>query len=346
MIFLIVLFAYLHIHFQLKTSNTTKVFEVDHTYKKFDDVFDLKQPVVMKSLFTRNFFDTFNDENFVNYISSKDVNVKNIQERRGSYIKSSLSAAQTLFDSDTSQSYYSDKNKDLFVDILPVYRRGIERDLERFKPPLTSSVEYDIITGSPGVSTNFEYSIRFRNYFIIVEGSATVRMLPPDKVSEVTIKKDYENLSFSSSEDMWDDPGNKYVEVNVSHTQGISIPPYWLYSIKLDPSQRTRIFHASFNTYVTDIATINHNCMFLFNKMNRKRVVPNTHTPEKETEDQSKSLPETQEESEHSEEEPIGGTQDPDTSPEKENSDAKTSTQNIDNNKKNSKLEKDKSVSI
>ena len=47
LIFCVVLFIYLHIHFHLKTSNDLEVYEIDQPSKdKLEEVCDLRQPVL------------------------------------------------------------------------------------------------------------------------------------------------------------------------------------------------------------------------------------------------------------------------------------------------------------
>ena len=103
LIFCIVLFLYLHIYFQLKTSNDLEVYEIEQPSKdKLEEICDLRQPVI---------FDYQNDSllesckinTVAEHYSAFDVklrNVKELDENTDLHIPITLKVALSLFNSD------------------------------------------------------------------------------------------------------------------------------------------------------------------------------------------------------------------------------------------------------
>lgn len=115
LIFCIVLFLYLHIYFQLKTSNDLEVYEIEQPSKdKLEEICDLRQPVI---------FDYQNDSllesckinTVTEHYSAFDVklrNVKELDENTDLHIPITLKVALSLFNSDKDSKYIIEKNND------------------------------------------------------------------------------------------------------------------------------------------------------------------------------------------------------------------------------------------
>lgn len=108
-------FLYLHIYFQLKTSNDLEVYEIEQPSKdKLEEICDLRQPVI---------FDYQNDSllesckinTVTEHYSAFDVklrNVKELDENTDLHIPITLKVALSLFNSDKDSKYIIEKNND------------------------------------------------------------------------------------------------------------------------------------------------------------------------------------------------------------------------------------------
>jgi hypothetical protein len=81
-IFCIVLFLYIHVYAQIKTSNDLEVFEIDNPSKEMlEEICDLKQPVLFN--YTNNIIsELFSKKNLIKSYSGFDVNIRNVGKPR------------------------------------------------------------------------------------------------------------------------------------------------------------------------------------------------------------------------------------------------------------------------
>lgn len=301
--FIIVLFIYIHIQFQLTTSDEKDVYVLhDIVYIPMEEVFDLKQPVV---------FHTFSPEDYdilrgVNkHIIHSDYKTKDIQvcdTTRTTYhtnVPSSLQSAVSLFDKDIESRYYASNNDNFVKTCLSdtnsnsqsaTNLRLLKKHHSILVPPLKSRESYDIIFGSNGATTILQYSIMYRNFFTVTNGTLEIKMIHPSKISDLTVnvKPDYYNMGFftESNVNVWDDNNNGRLETITTMLQEgetICIPPYWLYSFKL--TKDTFVWRSSYNTYMTEMATLHHRILHMLHKFTKPSVIiPDTldtnETPE------------------------------------------------------------------
>lgn len=274
-VFIIVLFIYLHVQFQLSTSSEEKIYDVEFGHnKRIDDVFDLKQPVVLhtttnsricgnNNLYIQDFF---NKRSLLSAFGEKEVCVlDNTSEDINTIVSSTMKSANDLFNADKKGIYYTESNKEI-IDNLDKFKLAALTSYYTFlKPPLCSNTIYDIIFGSEHVTTIAKYSIMFRNYFLVTVGEVEIRLVTPDNVqSEHTISK-YETFEYVSKNNLWDTTETpNSINVVLKKGECMYIPPYWLYSFKL--SKDAVIVSSRYNSYLTEVATIHHRLTHLFYK--------------------------------------------------------------------------------
>jgi hypothetical protein len=114
---------------------------------------------------------------------------------------------------------------------------------------------------SKDTCTPFRYEINYRNYFILTQGSAQIKMAPPHSTKYLYPIYDYENFEFRSPVDPWK-PQAKYVsdfdkikclEFTLIPGKPLFIPAYWWYSIRINNSN-TSISCFHYRTYMNNIA--------------------------------------------------------------------------------------------
>jgi len=281
-IFLFILTLYLHIIFNLKTSNNLEIYEINYTNKQqLENICNLKQPLIF------NYIDIpeFKTDNLLKYYSKKEINIKN--NNTNQIIPIQLSKAFQLFKTDNTSSYYSFNNYSFLAnnDLLPI----IHKNDNNIKPIFTGKSIYDILFGSNLSTTPLQYDINYRNYLLVTEGSIKIRFSPPVSIKHLEPMIDYENLFFNSSINVWDISAEnkekiediKFIDIIVNKGQIIHIPPYWWYSIQFQ--ELSTIVSFKYRTY-TNILTIfphlfiqflqNQNIKYVFNNFKSKIIEP------------------------------------------------------------------------
>jgi hypothetical protein len=279
-IFCVVLFIYLHIHFQLKTSNDLEMYEIEHTSKdKLEEICDLRQPVLFETE-TSKIIETTNKSYLTNNYGAFEIKIRNIRSsdpEAERYMPLPIKSAFTLFDEDKSSSYLSENNMEFLKETGVI--KNLQYNDEFFRPYMVSNCDYDIITGSDKCTTPFKYGIDYRNYLILSEGSAQIKLSPPHSIRYLFPKYDYDNFEFSSSIDPWnvepkykaDFDKIKCLEFTLTKGKVLFIPAFWWYSIKLE--KNTSISRLTYRTYMNNIASAPYYAMYALQIQNVKHDV-------------------------------------------------------------------------
>jgi hypothetical protein len=280
-VFCLILFIYLHVHFHLKKVNDLEIYEICQPSKeKLEEVCDFRQPVVTD----------FNNQSIIekcnlNYVKANytgyDIKIRNVKERDDEtelYIPLGIVESIDLFKKDKESKYMSENNYD-FLDetgIIKLYRNN-----DMFlRPSMVSSCNYDILFGSLNVESPLRYDVNYRNYFVVTHGKAIVRLLVPKSKKYLYATNDYGNFEFISPVNPWNVQDEyradfnklRTIDVTLMAGQMIHIPAYWWYSIKFVKSNTT-ICVFKYKTYMNTLAISNHLAMRLLQGQNTKRVV-------------------------------------------------------------------------
>lgn len=280
-VFCLILFIYLHVHFHLKQVNDLEIYELCQPSKeRLEEVCDFRQPVVTD----------FNNVSIIekcnlNYIKENytgyDIKIRNVKEQDDDtelYIPLGIVESIDLFKKDKESKYMSENNYD-FLDetgIIKLYRNN-----DMFlRPSMVSSCNYDILFGSLNVETPLRYEVNYRNYFVLTHGKAVIRLLVPKSKKYLYTTNDYDNFEFVSPVNPWNVQDEyradfnklRTIDVTLISGQMIHIPAYWWYSIKFVKSNTT-ICVFKYKTYMNTLAISNHLVMRLLQKQNTKRVV-------------------------------------------------------------------------
>jgi len=301
-IFCLALFIYLHVQFHLKTSEDLEMYEVEQPSKdKLEEICDIRQPVLF-DFDCQKIVDSSNKSYIANNYNAFEVKIRNVKESDPNselYIPLPLHAANKLFNEDTNSTYFSENNREFLEETGVV--KSLKYNDEFLRPYMVSNCNYDIMMGSANTCTPFRYEINYRNYYLLTEGSAQIKLAPPHSIKYLYPNYDYENFEFRSPVDPWS-PQPKYIadfdkmkclEFTLTPGKTLYIPAYWWYSIKFN--KNTSISCFNYRTYMNNVAIVPYIGMHALQIQNVKRnivkkasidelnkTVINTQIPEKQ----------------------------------------------------------------
>lgn len=278
LIFCSILFLYIHIYFHLKTSDDLEVYEIDKPSKdKLEEICDLRQPVVFN----------FQNDQFISECNLKNLNVdynafdikirntNDIDSKSELYLPLTLNSGLELFNKDSNSMYFTEKNQEFLEETGKV--KFFKYHDEFIRPYLVSNCIYDIMAGSDNTKTPFRYNLNYRNYYLVNEGSVTVKMAPPKDYKYLYPVADYDNFEFRSQVDIWDPADQhkqniakiKTLEIKLTPGQIIFIPAYWWHSFKFSEKSSMSVF--KYRTYMNTLAILPDISRHLLQGQNIKR---------------------------------------------------------------------------
>jgi len=294
LVFCVVLFIYLHIFFQLKTSNDLEIFEIEQPSKEnLEEICDLRQPVTFE----------FNNERLNDTCSLKSIhsnygafdikvrNLKNVDDESEMYIPLTLNAGIQLFHNDTEKKYISEKNQDFLEETGLI--KSFRYNDAFLRPYMVSKCEYDIMTASDKIRTPFKYDINYRNFYLVTQGTMKVIMAPPKSSKYLYPNSDYENFEFSSPINPWDVQHQykpdfdkiKCLELILRPNTMLYIPSFWWYSFEF--SDNTSLCSFKYRTYMNTFANFPKYFIRFLQTQNVKRNVVKKMEPINESFDNS-----------------------------------------------------------
>jgi hypothetical protein len=278
-IFCLVLFIYLHLQFHLKTSNDLEMYEVEQPSKdKLEEICDIRQPVLF-DFDNQQILETTNKAHISNNYNAFEIKIRNAKENDTNselYIPLLMHAATKLFEEDKNSTYYSENNTEFLEETGLV--KNFKYNDGFLRPYMVSNCFYDIIMGSKETCTPFRYEINYRNFFILTQGSAQIKMAPPQSIKYLDPIYDYENFEFKTQVNPWN-PQVKFVadfekikclEFTLTVGKTLFIPAYWWYSIKFNNSN-TSISCFQYRTYMNNIAITQYIALHALQIQNVKR---------------------------------------------------------------------------
>jgi len=265
----IVTLLYIHIVFHLKTSDDLEVFEIPMPPKdKLEDVCNFRQPV----LFThRDDMLQSCKPSLLNDYSAFDVNVYDASYEG---IPLTLEEANQLFTS----KMYATYNNSSFLNETMMKRCFLSLDT-LLRPPMVSSIEYDLLFGSLNYTTRFKYTNHYRTYYYVSSGSITVKLTPPRNTKHLQEVKDYETQEFYSNVNPWTDVVKKVKCIEIVLRPGtiLFVPAYWWHSIRLEKD--ACVCSIQYKTIMSIIATLPDIAMGVLQRQNTKNKVLPTYSP-------------------------------------------------------------------
>ena len=278
-IFCLVLFIYLHIQFHLKTSNDLEIYEVDECSKeKLEEICDYRQPVIF-DIENKKILETTNQHFIQDHYHAFEIKIRNTKENNSEselYIPLPLNSAVKLFNEDQNSVYFSEKNSEFLQETAII--KNMSYNDEILRPYMVSNCNYDIMMGSANTWSPFRYELNYRNFFLLTQGSAEIKMAPPQNTRYLYPEYDYENFEFKSPVNPWS-PQPKYsaefdkikcLEFTLVPGKTLYLPAYWWYSIRLK-SANTSISCFYYRTYMNNLAIVPYFVMHGLQIQNVKR---------------------------------------------------------------------------
>ena len=298
-IFCLVLFIYLHIQFHLKTGEDLEMYEIEQPSKeKLEEICDVRQPVLF-DFDCQKIIESSNKTYIANNYQAFELKIRNIKETDTNselYIPLPMHASMKLFEEDKNAMYLSEKNLDFLEETGVV--KNLKYNDEFLRPYMVSNCNYDVMMGSNGTCSPFRYEINYRNFFLLTQGSAQIKLAPPHSTKYLYPIYDYENFEFKSPIDPWS-PQPKYaadfdkikcLEFTLTPGKTLFIPAYWWYSIKFNKNTSISVFN--YRTYMNNIAVVPYIGMHALQIQNIKRnVVKKASIQELNNEQQAEAPP-------------------------------------------------------
>jgi len=277
-VFCLVLFIYLHVNFHFKTGNELEMFEVDDASKeRIEEIFDVRQPVLF-DFDNKKIMETASKDFITSNYQAFDIKIRNLADNVSEtemYMPLPLHAANKLFKEDKNATFLSENNTEFLQETGVV--KSLQYNDEFLRPYMVSNCNYDLLMGSEGTFTPFRYEINYRNFFLLTQGSAQIKLTPPQSTRYLSPIYDYENFEFSTKMNPWNPQPNfradfdkiKCLEFTLVPGKTIYIPAYWWYSIKL--SKETSIACFRYRTYMNNVAISPYIAMYALQIQNVQR---------------------------------------------------------------------------
>jgi hypothetical protein len=290
-IFIIILFFYIHVTAQWKTSDDLEIYESDfESASQLQEVCAVKQPVVFKFQKDQTIFERFQAAKFEKY-DNLDIRVKD----RTDYASTSSShtnnadiaidnvplsfrSARRLFATDTSAKYFSEKNQS-FLEESGLDRVAKTMDAH-LKPPLSAYAKYDLLIGSPLVTTPLHHHLESHHFIAVTRGKINVKLCPPKYSKIIPAFKDYENYEFWSPLNPWTTTPDqkhkdiiqkiKFLDIEVNSGDILFLPPYWWYSVSFSGDPETTVATFTYDVAMNIAAQSKHWGLYYLQQSNIK----------------------------------------------------------------------------
>ena len=262
--FCIVLFIYIHVLFHLKKNDSNEVYEISHLQTKdnFEEVCDIRQPVVFDFTHQQNLLSVFNQDNILKSAKSQNVNIRDITKPADTIeTQTSIKNAIAIVNKDTANStsiYLCEKNHE-FLKGSYLFQQ-IKLNDTFLRPLMTLTHTYDLQFGSDKCKTHLRYELNYRTFFLITEGKVNVKMASPKNTRYLFEEIDYTNFEFKSPVNPWSvQPEYKteadnveWIDIELSKGRLIFIPAFWWYSIEFEKTSMVAKF--SYRTYMNALS--------------------------------------------------------------------------------------------
>ena len=274
--FLIVLFIYLHIYYHIKISNYLEVYDIQNLSKeRLEEICDLRQPATFD--LNVECFDLLLLENVKKEYGSFDIKIRDNSDNTNSeiYLPYILNKAILAI---KEKRYYSEKNEEFLneTSLLKILKVN-----DYFlRPHCLMTSNYDYLIGTELSQTPFRYDVCYRNYFVLLEGEAIIKLTPPKNKKYLFTQKDYDNFEFRSPINPWNVQKQyqtnfdkiKCLDITLTKGKVLFIPAYWWYSIQFNTPE-TVILNFKYKTYMNNITLLPDYFKCFLQKQNIKHVI-------------------------------------------------------------------------
>lgn len=290
-IFVAILFVYLHMQAQWKTSDDLEIYEADYqSAKQLQEIVSVKQPVLFKvdDHESRRFTEKMRVSRMEKY-DNIDVHIKEVadyyvkqEDPAVDYVSIPLRSALPLLGSDSGAKYFSENNG-VFLEESGLLSWMQSMD-DYWKPALSAYSKYDILFGSAHAATPLRFHLTSQTYLLITQGKIRVKMCPPKYRKVLPVVQDYENYEFRTSINVWETlpilDKIKFLEFDVAAGTALYIPQYWWYAIKFSGESTVATFQ--YDQVMNLFAQANHWGLYLMQQSNIRPKLAVSRVPEDE----------------------------------------------------------------
>ena len=290
-IFMVVLFIYVHVFFHISTSDDLEVYEIKMPSKdKLEELCDLKQPV--KLSYTNTVLNThFVKKELIQNYGAFDVSVRNAaytdsatNTTENDSLKHIILTLQTtieLLQKDDESSYFTERNQS-FIEETTLIKQFKMAD-SFLRPYMVSSCHYDVMFGSKNTTTPLRREVSYRNYYYVTEGSVTIKFAPNKYTKYLYSETDNELFEFRARTNPWKPQESykndfnkvQFMEVTINKNEMVFIPAYWWYSIRFNSVDSTVVSFKYF-TYMNTVSVSPKLILHYLQRLNTKSLVEKT----------------------------------------------------------------------
>ena len=277
LIFIIVLFIYLHIFYHLKTSNDLEVFELSQLSKeRLEEICDIRQPLTFN--LDIDCFNKLRMENIIDTYGSFDITLRDLSSNDMNtelFLPIIIKKGLKVLQEDKNQQFISEKNQDFLQETSLI--KVLKTNDAFLRPAMLMYSNYDYLMGSAGTTTPFRYKMDYRHYIVVLNGKVKVKLTPPKNKKYLYPDSDYDNFEFRSPINPWKIQDKykaefdkiKCLDIELEQGKLLYIPAYWWYSIKFEDPE-SAILSFSYRTYMNTIAIFPSLFMSFLQKQNIK----------------------------------------------------------------------------
>jgi hypothetical protein len=251
-LFLVIVFFYLHIRFQLKINNNLEVYEIDYDNNdNLQSLCDVRLPILFEAPPDMT---QFAIPHAGGAHARTDVWVRDTRDPTDApSVKLSWSAANELM-RNGGEFYYSIENGDFLeeTDLVGDYQKNDHL----LRPPLTARADYDVMLGARHATTPLCFHTDNRRFFYVARGQITVKLATWKNEKHLQPTYNWKDFKFISPVDVWAaEPENvRFMEILVPRGKIVYIPAYWFYSIKFthqEEDDASIVECYSYQTYIS-----------------------------------------------------------------------------------------------
>ena len=253
LIFTLVLFIYIHVYYQFKTSNDREIYTLEEPQKdRLEKIANLRQPFVFQRKEISNFEKTLSNE----HLNIRTTEYPSDDEEL--FLPLPFNDATALFKKESK--YITENNFG-----LPLCKH-VDELCDFLKPTLNWKTKIDFWSGSENTNTPLRFFLNFRNYLYILEGEVNIKLIKPEADIEKT--SDYDYLEFRTRTNPWTEEIGEAMEFKATKGDVIFIPAYWWNSVKYGKSSRVLLFQ--YITYTNALAISPHLIRHVLQRQNIK----------------------------------------------------------------------------
>lgn len=287
---------------QYKLSEDLEMYEMDYANNtQLQEVCDVRQPIMflLYPLCPRLFDDFCKPWVLMKKYGSYDLQIKDMGDyfsgdgRDLGSVPMPLSQTLPLIEQDIKATFVSSSNGEFLEETGLLGHITIQLD-PYLKPTFTVHSRYDMMFGSCGTVTPFQYHNYYRRFLCVTSGKIRLKMSPWNSSKYMHAIKDYEHYEFRSPvhptgpspEYQHDYDRMNFLEFDVDQGYAVHIPPYWWYSIEYVSTKNgansvTTVCSVSYMSVMNMVANIPDIALYWLQQQNITHKVGRTLDPVK-----------------------------------------------------------------